>query len=117
MRDQAVGKEKCDKLILEDYEKKEYMSEQSIEGVRQYFYSRVRMQPFAGNYSKDKRFMKSNWLRKCRNEREEESHLMSGSWEVYGDIWNSYGQLDNDEELVQFFDEVLERRDMLEEEA
>ena len=116
LRDQAIGKEKCDKIMLEDYGKKEYMSEQSIDGVRQYFYSRVRMQPFAGNYSKDKRFMKSNWLCKCGNEREEESHLMSGSCKVYGDIRNNYGQLDNDEELVQFFNEVLERRIMLEEE-
>ena len=42
---------------------------------------------------------------------------MSGSCEVYGDIRNNYGQLNIDEEVVQFFNEVLERRDMLEEEA
>ena len=93
LKDQAAGKEKCDKIMIEDYGKKEYMSEQSIEGVRQYFYSRVRMQPFRGDYSKDKHFMKSNWLCKCGNEHKEESHIMSGSCEVYGDIRNNYGQL------------------------
>ena len=74
------------------------------------------MQPFAGNYSKDKRFMKSNWLCKCGQEREEENHLISGSCDVYGDIRNNYGHLDNDEDLVKFFSEVLERRDTLLEE-
>ena len=56
LRYQAIGKEKCQKIMLEDYGNKEYMSKQSIEGAHQYFYSRVRMQPFTGNYSKEKTF-------------------------------------------------------------
>ena len=34
LRDQAIDKENSDKIMLEDYGKKEYMSEQSIDGVR-----------------------------------------------------------------------------------
>ena len=78
LRELAAGKEKCDKIMTEEYGKKKYMTEENIEGVRQLFYMRVRMQPFAGSYSKDKRFMKSNWLCKCGDEQEKESHILSG---------------------------------------
>ena len=60
--------------------------------------------------------MKSNWLCRCENKCVEENHIISESWEVYGDIPNNYGHLDNDTELVKFFSKVLERRDMLLEE-
>ena len=113
LRESAVGKDKFDKIMKEEYGRKTYMKEQNIEGVRQFFYTCVRMQPFAGNYSKDKRFMKSNWLCKCGNEREEESHIMSGNCEVYGDSQNNYPDLENDDELVKFFSKVLERKPIL----
>ena len=38
---------------------------------------------------------------------------MSGHCEVYGDIGNNYPDLENDDELVKFFSNVLERRDIL----
>ena len=34
---------------------------------------------------------------------------------IYEDIRNKYGDLDVDDKLVSFFDEVLKRRDSLEE--
>ena len=74
------------------------------------------MLPFAGNYSKDLRFARTDWLCWCGEEREEELHLLSGKCDVYGEIRGRYGNLDNDNELVKFFSEVLARRDKLEEE-
>ena len=71
------------------------------------------MQPFAGNYTEDKQFMKSNWLCKCGDEQEIESHNLSGSCKVYEDIRNSYGNLEDGNELVQLFSGVLERREIL----
>ena len=41
---------------------------------------------------------------------------MSGNCEVYGEIRASYSNFDDDEQLVQFFNEVLDLRDKLEEE-
>ena len=43
-------------------------------------------------------------------------HLLSGKCDVYGEIRGRYGNLDNDNDLVKFFSEVLARRDKLEEE-
>ena len=40
---------------------------------------------------------------------------MSGKCDVYKDIRQSQGDLQNDDDLVQFFKEVLERREQLEE--
>ena len=48
--------------------------------------------------------------------REEESHLISGNCEVYGDIRDKFENLDDDQNLVKFFNEVLARRDVLEDE-
>ena len=52
----------------------------------------------------------------CGEEKEEESHLISGDCEIYGDIRRKYGDLDDDNKLVKFFNEVLARRDELEKE-
>ena len=73
------------------------------------------MLPFAGNYSKDARFAHTNWLCRCGEAKEEESHLMSGNCSVYGEIRRSYSDLNDDKQLVDFFNEVLSRRDELEE--
>ena len=71
---------------------------------------------FAGNYSRDRRFSPTDWLCRCRKEREEESHLLSGQCEVYGKIRENYDNLDDDENLVSFFTEVLRMRDVLDDE-
>ena len=91
------------------------MSNQTIAKVRNFFYTRIKMQPFGGNYSKDKRFSRTEWMCRCAEEREEESHLMTGNCPVYGDLREKYGDLESDENLVSFFSEILARRDSLEE--
>ena len=104
---------KCERLKWEKYEKKEYISKKTIQSVRVQFRTRFGLQRFAGNYSKDQSFAKSNWLCKCLKSREEENHLMSGECEVYGDITRRYTDLTDDENLVSLFTEILDRRNQL----
>jgi hypothetical protein len=112
----AEGRVKCRNITTENFKKREYISNTKIKEVRQWFMTRYGMQPFAGNFSHDKRFAKSQWLCRCREAREEEQHLLSGSCPVYGDIRARFGDLQEDGDLVNFFGEVLERREELEEE-
>jgi hypothetical protein len=116
LRKLAEGKEKCDRIMSDVYGKKTYMTAKTISEVRKHFYTRVRMQPFGGNYSKDNRFRRTEWLCRCKQEKEEESHLLTGDCPVYGDIRESYPDLVTDEDLVNLFTEVLSRRERLEEE-
>ena len=69
------------------------------------------MQPFAGNYSPDQRYKRSDWLCLCLESREDEAHLTSGQCTVYGDLALKYSDLTDDENLVELFSEVLARRD------
>ena len=113
MREQAENKTKCEEIMKECYGKKAYLSENKIEDVRFRFKRRVGLLPFAGNYSNDKRYAKSNWLCRCGN-KENESHIRDGTCPIYNDIWQKFRNLDDDEDLVNFFSEVLERRRKIE---
>ena len=97
------------------WKKKKYLENRNISEVRQMYKTRFGLLPFAGNYSHDSRFQRTNWLCHCKTAREEERHLLSGKCEVYKDIRDNYGDLQNDDDLVKFFREVLERREQLEE--
>ena len=108
-----LAKGKCERLLWEEYKKKEYISKKNIQDVRIQFRSRFGLQRFAGNYSHDRSFAKSNWLCKCLDSREDENHLMSGQCKVYGDITQKYPDLTDDESLVGLFSDILARRDQL----
>ena len=69
------------------------------------------MLPFAGNFGKDRKFSHTEWFCSCGEEREEEAHLLAGTCRVYGDLRRKYGDMENDEDLVSFFNEVLERKE------
>ena len=99
--------------MLESYRKKSYISKNLISDVRQVYRSRVGLQPFAGNYSHNRKYEKSDYLCRCKEYRETESHLMSGNCKTYNDIREKYDDFTRDEDLVNFFKEVLERRDEL----
>ena len=73
--------------------------------------TRVKLHPFAGNYSHDRRFEKTQYLCWCLNAREEEHHLLSGTCPVYPDIYEQFTDFNSDENLVDFFNLVLARRD------
>ena len=111
----AIGK--CERIIGEDYGKKDYISKKNICDVRQQYRTRFGLEKFAGNYSNDRRFASSDWLCRCRESREEESHLTSGNCKVFGDLKEKFGNLHDDENLVQFFQEVLARRDEIDKET
>ena len=113
LRAAAEGKEKCQKIMREYYGKKEYFGEKNIKNVRKMFQTRVSMLPFAGNFSKDQRFARTKWLCRCQEEREEERHIIGGKCLIYRDIHDKFDNLDSDENLVDFFAEVLVRRDAL----
>jgi hypothetical protein len=104
---------KCARILTDTYGKKDYILKKNIHNVRQQFRARYGLQPFAGNYSHDRRFAGSQWLCKCQEEREEEAHLLSGLCKVYGDLTLQYDDLTNDDNLVSFFNDVLARREEL----
>ena len=108
----ADGKIKCERIKNEEYYKKEYISKKLISEVRQQYKSRFGLLPFAGNYSKDKRFAKSDWMCRC-GVKEKEIHLTAGNCAVYDDIRAKYSSLEKDEDLVSYFKEILDRRDLL----
>ena len=114
LRASADGKIKCEKVFSEKYGKKQYLSENLLCNVRKMFHTRVKMQPFAGNYPKDKRFMKTNGLCRCMLHKEEETHLTKGQCTVYEDLRANYTDLEDDKQLTKFFSAVLERRSRLE---
>ena len=113
LRKQAEGKVKCTKIENEKYGKKDYIKDKDIFAARQIYRTRFGMQPFAGNYSRDRRFARTEWLCRCREAREDESHLMDGQCPVYQEIHEKYQTLDDDETLAQFFNEILSMRDKL----
>ena len=98
---------KCDRMKKEDYGRKEYIKNQTIQSTREWFRTRFGLLPFAGNYSHNRRFEKSNWLCRCKTSREEEGHIVSGQCESYGDLRIQFGDLGEDENLVAFFKAVL----------
>ena len=76
------------------------------------FRTRVGLLPFAGNY---KKFQQTSWLCRCLTTCESETHLKEGGCLIYRDIREKYDTLENDEDLVKFFGEVISRRDALDE--
>ena len=80
--------------------------------VRNIFKARVGMTEFAENFSKDKRFFRTNWLCRCGDERESENHITKECL-IYDDIRKEYEDLSDDIQLASFFARVLERRDLV----
>ena len=83
-----------------------------IEEVRSIFKARVGMTEFADNFSKDKRFMRTNWACRCGFEKETESHIKK-ECPIYDDLKNDYEDLNDDKQLASFFCKVLERRGLV----
>ena len=114
LRTLADKKTKCEKIMADKYGRKLYMSANILRNVRQIFYTRVKMQPFAGNYPNDGRFLKTNGLCRCRLKKEDEIHLVKGKCTVYQDLRTKYPDLEDDYQLTKYFEAVLERRGTLE---
>ena len=113
LKTRASGGSKCDRIMTESYGKKDYVSSSQIQHVREVYKTRFAMNHFAGNFSRDRRFARTEWLCHCGKAREEESHLIYGDCEVYGEIRDKFDNLNDDENLVKFFNQVLAKRDLL----
>ena len=107
---------KCARIASEAYGKKEYIRHKNIADTRDHFRARFGLTAFAGNYMHDRKYAKSDWLCHCQESSESESHLLSGKCSVYGDLRQNFGDLKEDDNLVTFFQAVLDRRDHLDEE-
>ena len=103
-------------MFNEQYGKRNYVQNTTIEDAREWFKTRFGLTRFAGNYSHDMQFAKTDWLCRCRRDKEEEGHIVSGNCEVYSDLRNQFGDLGEDSNLVELFRAVIDRRDTLEEE-
>ena len=104
---------KCERISIEEYGRKDYLEKKNIFHIRQQYRSRFGLLDFAGNYRNNKKYLKTGGLCLCKDSREDESHLLSGSCKVYGDLTEGFCDLTNDDELVEFFAAVLSRRDQL----
>jgi hypothetical protein len=104
------------RMRTEPYGKQEYITSKNIEQARSWFRTRFGLQDFAGNYSHNRKFAKSDWLCRCKTAKEEEGHIVSGNCSVYSDLRPKFGDLGEDQNLVDYFRAVLDRRDRLEEE-
>ena len=114
LKEEMKEKTKCSKILSEGYGRKHYTSRFTPSEVREYFSTRVNMLAIAGNFSKDNWFRRTSWLCLC-GEREEQEHIMKHC-KKYEDIRKKYGEIENDNSLVRFFREVLEKRDRVREE-
>ena len=111
-----ASKVKCGRIKQEEYGKKEYVTNKTIDESRKWFRTRFGLQDFAGNYSHNRRFAKTDWLCRCRTEKEDEGHIISGKCSVYEDLRGQFGDLSKDSNLVEYFQAVLDRREDLENE-
>ena len=114
LREISDGKEKCARIISEKYGQKEYIQNKYISEVRNIYRTRYGQRDFAGNFSHDKSYSKTNWMCKCGLSKEKEAHITSGQCPIYSDIREKYTDFEKDEDLVSYFDEVLERRGQIE---
>ena len=66
------------------------------------------MLPLAGNFNQDRRFARTGWLCRCGVEREEELHI-TDSCPPFKDIREQFSNLEDINQLVQFFEQILNR--------
>ena len=107
---------KCGRIMREEYGKKGYVGQTNIEDSRKWFRTRFGLQDFAGNYSHNRKFAKTDWLCRCGTDKEEEGHIVRGQCSVYKDLREQFGDLSDDGNLVEYFQAVLDRREDLENE-
>ena len=68
---------KCGCMKTEVYGKKDYIEKKTICDAIMWFKSCFGLQAFAGNYSHDRRFAKTDWLCRCQSAVEDEGHNVS----------------------------------------
>ena len=84
-----------------------------MEDVRNIYRTRYCQRDFAGNFSNNNKYRKTDWMCICGQSKEKEGHITSGQCPIYSDIREKYLDFNNDEDLVSYFDEVLKRRELI----
>ena len=102
LRSKAI-KVKCARIQGKEYGRKTYLQENCIETTRAWFKTCFGLLPFSGNFSHNKKYAKTEWLCQCKQEKEEEGHILSGKCNVYSDLISQFGDLAEDKNLVKFF--------------
>ena len=69
---------KCARLQKEEYGTAMYYTNTTLEDTQMWFKSRFGLQAFAGNFSHDKRFAKTDWLCRCKVSIEDQDQIVSG---------------------------------------
>ena len=116
MKKAMTSMEKMVILNNEDCKIKDYIKQKSINKVRDTFATRVMMLKFAGNYSHDERFRKSNWLCEACDLQITEDQVHITQCSGYTDLKVSRDIEFNNDDLVSFYQDVLARRDEIDKE-
>ena len=114
--DMKNSMEKMEKMIIlknEDCRRKKYIKQKYINQVRDIFATRVLMLRFAGNYSHNETFRRSNWLCEACDMKVTEDQVHIASCSGYEDLRRDKNIKHNNDDLVNFYQEVLDRRDKL----
>ena len=90
--------EKCERILKDGYGRKSYCGGQKPGEVRDFYSTRVNMLKLSGNFSHDKRFMRTNFLCRC-GLREEQDYIRT-SCPMYADIRANYSNLDDDDGAI-----------------
>ena len=106
--------QKYQKINKDFYGRKPFFDKKVPSHVRSHFATRVGMLPVAGNFRHNRWFARIGWLCRSGQEREEERHI-TDYCPLYRDLRKQYGSLEDDDQLVDFFQQMLKRRDLLEE--
>ena len=109
---ETIGK--CKTIKTENYGKQSYIVKEKLHIARKIFKARYGMTEFAENYKNNFKYKTTNWMCICKEEKESETHILSGKCTAYGDLRNKTNIFD-DKSLMLFFQEVLLRREELEE--
>ena len=79
---ESEGKVKCERILAEEYGRKDYVDSELVSHVRDTYRARFGLMPFAGNFKKDKRFSGSGDICRCKRNEESEPYLLLGECEV-----------------------------------
>jgi hypothetical protein len=75
LRSIMEGKTKCRRILSDGYGRNEYLSRGHPHQVWEHFSTGIYMLPITGNFSKERRFLKTDLKGRCKKSREEEKHI------------------------------------------
>ena len=110
MKTECGNMQKMSKISAEDWGLKDYVKSGSLWSVRKTWEARSFMLHVAGNYSHNRKYEPTGWqCQACTLQvREDQDHL--GRCQGYADLRQGL-DLDADEDLVEFFRQVMARRE------